>query len=69
LYEQVDEHGQTHVLFNSIVDHKKGDDAIGIEDGFVVTKGRQHPKQTTRGCDKFRVEMSTRGENICGVPV
>ena len=49
LYDQVDEFGQTHVLFDSIVDHKKGDDAIGIEDGYVEVNGRRHAKKTTRG--------------------
>lgn len=49
LYEQVDEEGQTHVIFDGIVDHKKGDDAIAISDGFVEVNGRRHPKRTTRG--------------------
>lgn len=49
LYEQVDEHGQTHVIFDSIVDHMKGDDAINVEDGFVELNGKRHPKKTTRG--------------------
>lgn len=49
LYEQVDDYGQTHVIFDSIVDHKKSDDAIGIEDGYVEVNGRRHPKRTTKG--------------------
>jgi hypothetical protein len=49
LYEQVDEEGRTFVLFDSIVDHKKGNDALSQEDGFVVVNGRRHLKRTTRG--------------------
>ena len=49
LYDQVDELGQTHVIFDSIVDHKKGNDAIAIADGFVTVNGRRHAKRTTRG--------------------
>lgn len=49
LYEQVDEEGQRHLIFEGIVDHKRGEDAIRIEDGFVTVGGRQHPKRTTRG--------------------
>lgn len=49
LYAQVDEHGYTQTIFDSIVDHQKGDDAISVEDGFVEVNGRRRPKLTTRG--------------------
>ena len=35
LYEQVDDEGRTHVIFDSITDHKKGEDAVNVGDGFV----------------------------------
>jgi Reverse transcriptase (RNA-dependent DNA polymerase) len=66
LYEQVDDEGRTHVLFDSITDHKKGEDAICFEDGFVELNGRKHPKQTTRG---WKLCVLWKDGTTCWVPL
>jgi hypothetical protein len=49
LYDQIDDEGRSHVIFDSITDHKKGDDAVSFEDGFVEVNGRKHPKKSSKG--------------------
>jgi hypothetical protein len=49
MFEQVDDEGQVHILFNDIIDHRKGTDAVAIDDGFVIHNNRRTPKRTTRG--------------------
>jgi len=49
MFSQVDSEGNQFLLIDSIVDHKKGDDAVPIEDGYVERHGRRYPKRTTRG--------------------
>jgi hypothetical protein len=49
IYEQVDEEGQDHVLFDSFIDHKKGSNALSGEDALVQEGGKTYPKRTTKG--------------------
>jgi hypothetical protein len=50
LYSQCDDEGNMFLVLSEIVDHKKGDDAIATDDGFVRAKnGNLVPKRTTRG--------------------
>ena len=49
IYEQVDDEGFTYTLFDAIVDHLKGDDAVPADEGFTEFRGRKYPKRTTRG--------------------
>jgi hypothetical protein len=57
VYEQVDDEGFAYTLFDEIVDHNRGSDAISPDDGFVMHNGRSTPKRTTRGwklCVKWK---------------
>jgi hypothetical protein len=36
-------------LFDLIIDHKKGADALSVKDAMVEHQGKKHPKRTTRG--------------------
>jgi hypothetical protein len=49
IYEQVDDDGQQHILFDDVIDHRKGTDAVSPDDGFVLHNGRRTPKRTTKG--------------------
>jgi hypothetical protein len=49
IFEQVDTEGNVHVLFDDIINHRKGTDAIAIDDGYVIYNQRRTPKRTTRG--------------------
>ena len=50
LYSQCDADGNMHLVITEISDHKRGNDAISIADGFVRAKnGNMVPKRTTRG--------------------
>jgi hypothetical protein len=44
IYEQVDDEGVAYALFDEIVDHVKGADAMSADDGFIYFKGNKHPK-------------------------
>jgi hypothetical protein len=48
IYEQIDDEGFAYTLFDSIVDHKRGPDAVSADDGFTEYHGRRVPKRTTR---------------------
>jgi hypothetical protein len=57
VFEQVDDEGFTYTLFDEIVDHKRGADAVKPEEGFEQYRGRSVPKRTTRGwklCVKWK---------------
>jgi hypothetical protein len=49
IFEQVDDEGQAHLLFDDIKDHRKGTDAVAIDDGFEIHNNRRTPKRTTCG--------------------
>jgi hypothetical protein len=50
LYSQCDDEGNMFLVMEEISDHKRGNDAIPIQDGFVQSKnGNEVPKRTTRG--------------------
>jgi hypothetical protein len=49
VFEKVDDEGQAHILFDDIIDHQEGTDALAIDDGFVIHNIYHTPKRTTRG--------------------
>jgi hypothetical protein len=50
LYSQCDDEGNMFLVMKEISDHKGGNNAISIQDGFVRSKnGNEVPKCTTRG--------------------
>ena len=50
LYEQVDDHGNQYNIFDSIIDHRKTDDAISKEDGYITSQnGVRRKIITTKG--------------------
>jgi Reverse transcriptase (RNA-dependent DNA polymerase) len=50
MFAQVDEEGHRHVLFKEIADHRKGTDAVPIQDAMVTTSsGTQRRRHTTKG--------------------
>jgi Reverse transcriptase (RNA-dependent DNA polymerase) len=49
IFEQVDDDGQPHVLFDSIVDHKKTSEALAKEDNSVGVGGTNRFIRTTKG--------------------
>jgi hypothetical protein len=56
LYSQVDDEGRELLAFKEISDHRKNGHAIGIDDGFVISKnGNRTRKRTTAGWE-FLVE-------------
>jgi hypothetical protein len=48
IYEQVEEDGNAYTLLESIVDHKKSDNALEHEDSKIVENGKIHPKRTKK---------------------
>ena len=62
MYAQCDLEGTRHLLLKSIVDHTKTESAIDKADRFIVYKGRQSLKKTTKGwklCVQWRDGTST----------
>ena len=52
IYSQVDEQGHSHGILDSILDHRKSDDAIDIEQKYVMTKsGQRRLRKSTVGWD------------------
>lgn len=50
LFAQVDSEGRRLLLIDDIVDHRKSDEAVPSEDGFITSKnGRKQRRQTTKG--------------------
>jgi hypothetical protein len=49
IFEQVDSDGNIQVIFDDIINHRKGTDAVPTDDGFEVYNNRCVPKRTTRG--------------------
>ena len=58
LYSQVDSEGQQQLIFREIIDHRKNEEAIPINQGTVKTHGGQlRPKITTKGWE-LKVEWA-----------
>ena len=50
LYSQVDQEGHRLLLMDEILDHRRGSDAVTVEDGFITSSnGQKRMKQTTKG--------------------
>ena len=50
LYEQVDDNGNQYNIFDSIIDHRKNDDTISKEDGYIISQnGVRRKIITTKG--------------------
>jgi hypothetical protein len=49
IYTQVDNEGRHFVLLKEITDHRNNEDAITVDEGFVVVNGQRKPKKTTKG--------------------
>ena len=49
LYSQVDSEGRRCLTMDSIIDHKKDDTALGLDDAFILKDGKRHRKKTTMG--------------------
>jgi hypothetical protein len=47
--EQVDEEGQAHVLFDSIIDHKQGLQVLSGDNALVKERGKTYPRRSTKG--------------------
>ena len=58
IFSQVDEYGYRYQLLRNIIDHKKDDTAIPIEEGYTTSKnGNRSRKHTTKGWH-FEVEWA-----------
>ena len=58
LYSQVDSEGRQQLIFREIIDHRKNEEAIPIDQGTVKTRGGQlRPKITTKGWE-LKVEWA-----------
>jgi Reverse transcriptase (RNA-dependent DNA polymerase) len=52
MFAQVDDEGRRHLLLKEICDHRKGTDAVAIDDAMITTRsGTKRRKQTTKGWD------------------
>ena len=50
MYEQVDEQGNQYNIFDFIIDHRRNDDAISKEDGYIISQnGVRRKIITTKG--------------------
>lgn len=49
IFEQVDAEGNRHTILEAIVDHKRMNNALTLDEAYVTVNGRQHPKRTTLG--------------------
>ena len=58
LYSQVDSEGRQQLIFQEIIDHRKNEEAIPIDQGTIKTRGGQlRPKITTKGWE-LKVEWA-----------
>jgi Reverse transcriptase (RNA-dependent DNA polymerase) len=62
IFEQVDAEGNTFMLFDDIVDFKRGTSAMTVEEATIVVNGRSSPARTTRGW-KFCVRWKDGSTN------
>ena len=50
LYSQLDDQGRQFAIMSEIIGHRKNGDAVGKDDGFIVSKnGNKVPRRTTKG--------------------
>ena len=50
LFAQIDENGNRFVMIDEIVDHRRNDSAVSIDDAFFVTsQGTRQRRRTTKG--------------------
>lgn len=49
IYARIDEEGNVHELFEEIIDHKKMDDALSGDEGFIFVNGQKRMRKTTQG--------------------
>ena len=49
LYAQIDEDGQHHQILSAIIDHKKDDTAVHIDDKYIVKGNRKSLRVSTKG--------------------
>jgi hypothetical protein len=69
IFEQVDDEGNLYSIVEEIIYHRKTNDAIHTDDGFVIVNGKQHPRRTTKGwkmCLKWK-DGSTSWETVAAL--
>ena len=50
MFATVDEEGHRHIILESIINYRKTDSAITMEDAFVISRnGNKRRKETTKG--------------------
>jgi hypothetical protein len=49
IYAQVDDEGRKYMLMDSIIDHRKDENAVPKDDEYVVVDGKRNRKITTDG--------------------
>lgn len=63
LFAQVDDEGNRFVLLDDIVDHRKSEDALSGDDGYIVMEnGMRHRRRTTQGwelCVQWKDQSTT----------
>jgi uncharacterized protein YigE (DUF2233 family) len=62
----VDEDGNAYTLLDSIVDHKKENNAVEQSDSMIVINGKVHPKRTTKG---WNLCLQSRDGSTSWVPL
>lgn len=66
IYKQLDDEGFACTLFDSIVNHKRGSDAVSADDGFTEYHGRWVPKHTTCG---WRLCVHWKDDSTIWIPL
>ena len=62
VYASVDEEGFSYHELREIVDHKSDGTAVHVDDGYVMLRGKQVPKRTTKGwklCVQWKDESTS----------
>jgi hypothetical protein len=67
LFSQVDEHGRQFQILSEIIEHKKDNSAIPIDQGYITShSGNRHPKKTTRG---WKLLVEWKDGSVSWVPL
>jgi hypothetical protein len=67
IYTQIDDKGRHLMLLKELTDHRKGDDAIDIANGFIVMpNGRRVRKRTTKG---WKLQVKWKDGTTTWVPL
>jgi hypothetical protein len=68
IYSQVDDDGYTTYLLKEIIDHKKDETAIKLDDAYITHKktGKKRLTQTTKG---WQMCIKWNDESTCWVPL